>query len=297
METAYTETSRVSVEDLSFDVHDLDVSRAAAVFAEQGALVIRGLLESHVPAVQRDIMRTVAASIAMLDQATRSEVGWNTPNGSLFIPAPPGYDREQQIMVVAVNYHNSAAFLHSALDERMLDVVEAILGPNIETYNAGQVLVKEPVGGHPKHLHQDSAYFEHKYLGPVGVLTYCVDTNMARGALHVVPGSHRLGQLDHIDTFSHLGLDEHEWPWEAALPIEGKAGDAVFFHVKTIHGSKPNYTDVARPVFIHRYRRPDDYVVATGTTVRNRRSVEHGETPQTQGLMVRGIRVDADAAA
>ena len=293
----YKDAPGVSVEDLSFDVHNLDVSRAASVFAEQGALVVRGLLKSHIPAVKRDIMQTVDESIAMLDQATRSEVGWNTPNGSLFIPAPPGYDREQQIMVVAVNYHNSAAFLHSALDERMLDMVEAILGPNIETYNAGQVLVKEPVGGHPKHLHQDSAYFEHKYLGPVGVLTYCVDTNVARGALHVVPGSHKLGQLDHIDTFSHLGLDEHEWPWEAALPIEGRAGDAIFFHVKTIHGSKPNYTDVARPAFVHRYRRPDDYVIATGTTVRNRRSVEHGETTQTQGLMVRGIRVSVNPTA
>lgn len=285
---------RVSVEDLSFDAHNLDMSRAASVFAEQGALVVRGLMQHHIPAVRRDIMQAVEESIAMLDQATRSEVGWNTPNGSLFIPAPPGYDRKQQIMVVAVNYHTSAAFLHSALDAQMLDIVEAILGPNIETYNAGQVLVKEPVGGHPKHLHQDSAYFEHKYLGPVGVLTYCVDTSVARGALHVVPGSHNLGQLDHIDTFSHLGLDEHEWPWEAALPIEGQAGDAIFFHVKTIHGSKPNYTDVARPAFIHRYRRPDDYVIATGTTVRNRRSVEHDETTQTQGLMVRGIRVDAN---
>lgn len=293
----YKEAYSVGVEDLSFDVQDLDVSRAAAVFAEQGSFVVRGLLKDHIPAVTHDIMQTMEESIATLDQATRSEVGWHTPNGSLFIPAPQGYDREQQIMVVGVNYQSSAAFLHSALDERMLDVVEAILGPNIETYNAGQVLVKEPVGGFPKHLHQDSAYFEHKFIGPVGVLTYCVDTNVARGALHVVPGSHNLGQLDHVDTFSHLGLDEHEWPWEAALPIEGKAGDSIFFNVKTVHGSKPNFTEVARPAFIHRYRRPDDYVIASGTTVENRRNVEHGETTQTKGLMVRGIRVGANANA
>ena len=71
---------------------------------------------------------------------------------------------------------------------RSILTMEAILGPNIETYNAGQVLVKEPVGGHPKHLHQDSAYFEHKYLGPVGVLTYCVDTSVARGPCMSCPG-------------------------------------------------------------------------------------------------------------
>ena len=104
------------------------------------------------------------------------------------------------------------------MDETALDLVEAILGPNIETFGNGQSLVKEPVGGHPKHLHQDSAYFEHKYEGPVALLNYVVDTNLENGALYVVPGSHKMGQLKHVDTFSHLGLDEDEWPWEAAAP-------------------------------------------------------------------------------
>lgn len=277
-------------EEISFDAQDLDLQKAAEVFTEHGAMVVRGLLKDHVPAVKKDIMRAVDESMRLLPEAEESEVGWYTPNGSLFIPAPANYERKQQIMVVGVHYQSSAAFLLSALEPRLLDVVEAILGPNIETYNNGQVLVKEPVGGHPKHLHQDSAYFEHKFLGPVGVLTYCVDTTVERGALHIVPGSHRLGQLDHIDTFSHLGLDEREWPWEAALPIEGEAGDSIFFNVKTVHGSKPNYTEMVRPAFIHRYRRPDDYVIATGTTVENRRNVEHGDATQSEGLMVRGIR-------
>ena len=34
----------------------------------------------------------------------------------------------------------------------------------------GQVLYKEPVGGHPKMLHQDASYFEHKYEGPCALL-------------------------------------------------------------------------------------------------------------------------------
>lgn len=287
----------IPLRGIDFDADHARPDEVAAVFRAHGALVVRGLMRDHIADVTRDIMQTVDASIASLDQAQRTEVGWVTPNGSLFIPAPEGYTRAQQIMVAAVNYRTSAALLRSALDDRLLDLVEAILGPDIETYNEGQCLVKEPVGGHPKHLHQDSAYFEHRYIGPVGILTYCVDTAVDRGALHVVPGSHNLGQLDHVDTFSHLGLDEREWPWEAALPIEGAAGDSIFFHVRTIHGSKPNHTDLARPVFIHRYRRPDDYVIAQGTTVQNRRSVAHDAGPQKQGLMVRGVRTGAQVAA
>ena len=68
-------------------------------------------------------------------------------------------------------------------------------------------LCKEPAGGHPKLLHQDASYFEHKYEGPVGVLCYTIPTTVERGALHVVPGSHRLEILEHVDTESHLGLD------------------------------------------------------------------------------------------
>src|SRR5262249_36064131 len=158
----------------------------------------------------------------------------------------------------------------------------------------GQCLYKEPCGGHPKLLHQDASYFEHKYEGPCAVLNYCVDTDLKKGALHVVPGSHKLGVLKHVDTFSHLGLDPSIWSFEKALPVEGKAGDAIFFHVNTIHGSPENHSTSPRPVFIHRYRRADDYVVvgATGTEARadaEKRATEAKKENQL-GFMVRGCR-------
>src|SRR5204863_4065284 len=133
-------------------------------------------------------------------------VGRTTPNGTVFLPAPPQFTRDKQIMVLGISYFTSAAFFRSAFDEKTVDVVEAILGPDIELFGPGQCLYKEPVGGHPKHLHQDAAYFEHRYEGPVGILSYVVDTDLVNGALHVVPGSFRMGTLQHVDTFSHLGL-------------------------------------------------------------------------------------------
>lgn len=294
MGTAMTEPT-VRVEDIEVYADSLDMTQAAAIYKEQGCLVVRGLMRRYVNAMYRDIMTTVETAIGQLDQARQVPEGWITPNSCLFIPAPANYDRDKQIMTVGVNYYTSAAFLQSALDPTALDIVEAILGPNVETFGNGQSLVKEPVGGHPKHLHQDSAYFEHKYEGPVAILNYVVDTDLTNGALYVVPGSHRMGQLKHVDTFSHLGLDEDEWPWEAALPVEGKAGDAIFFHVKTVHGSKPNYSEQPRPVFINRYRRPDDFTTVSATTTTNRaeaekRAAEAKKTNEQRGLMVRGYR-------
>ncbi|MCG9126136.1 phytanoyl-CoA dioxygenase family protein [Candidatus Poribacteria bacterium] len=290
--------SNYNVEDIELSVDSLDVEKAADIFEEHGCLVVRGLMKPYIEKINQDMEAAASESLALIDEAEKIVEGWRTPNGTLFIPAPDGYDRDKQIMVLAMNYQTSGAFFQSAFDENAIRIVEAILGPNVEIFGNGQCLYKEPVGGHPKHLHQDSAYFEHRYQGPVGILNYVVDTDLVNGALHVVPGSHKLGQLKHVDTFSHLGLEEDEWPWERSLPVIGKAGDSIFFNVKTIHGSKQNMSDKPRPVFINRYRRTDDFVIIGGTTAQNRAEAEKRaaaaeeakKANSDRGLMVRGFR-------
>jgi len=275
------EGRQVGVEELEVFAEDLDPQRAAAIYREHGCLVVRGLMKPYLEAIRRDIEESAAQAISL-------------PDGTLFLPAPPGFHRDKQIMVLAVNYQTSAAFFRSAFDDRLLDVLEAIIGPDVELFMNGQCLYKEPVGGHPKHLHQDASYFEHRFDGPTGVLNYVVDTDLVNGALHVVPGSHRMGVLRHVDTFSHLGLDEAEWPWERALPVCGSAGDSIFFHLQCIHGSKENHSEKPRPVFIHRYRRPDDYVTVGATTTQNREEAEkraaQAKKENQRGFMVRGFR-------
>ncbi|HEY0075329.1 MAG TPA: phytanoyl-CoA dioxygenase family protein [Abditibacteriaceae bacterium] len=284
----------VTIEQLEVFADDLDAQKASAIYKEHGALIVRGLMKPYLAKINRDIEMTVQQSLSLLDKARQTREGWITPDGTLFLPAPANFARDKQIMVLALRYNTSAAFFRSAFDEKLLNIVEAIIGPNIEMFMDGQCLYKEPVGGHPKNLHQDSAYFDHRFDGPTGVLNYCVDTDLSNGALHVVPGSHHFGTLKHIDTFSHLGLDETDWPWESALPLCGQAGDSIFFHYRTIHGSKENHSPGPRPVFIHRYRRPDDYVTIGATTTGNREEAEQkareARKSQQKGLMVRGFR-------
>lgn len=273
--------------------------RAAAIYAEHGCLVVRGLMAPWVEPLRADIEATAAQALALLPEAVRVPEGWRTPDGTLFLPAPAGYHRNQQIMVLGLHYQTSAAFLRSAFEPRLIGLATQILGPDVELFTAGQCLYKEPVGGHPKHLHQDSAYFEHRFEGPVGVLSYAVDTDLVNGALHVVPGSHRQGQLEHVDTFSHLGLDPGEWPWERATPVVGRAGDSILFHVRCVHGSQENHSMAARPVFIHRYRRADDYVVVSATSAAKRQEAEarrqEARKENQRGLMVAGFRPHAGA--
>jgi ectoine hydroxylase-related dioxygenase (phytanoyl-CoA dioxygenase family) len=284
----------VTAEQVEIQAESLDPKAAAAIYQEHGCLVVRGLMAPYARAVHQDIMTAAQRALESLGEAEKIVEGWRTPDGTLFIPAPEHFGREQQLMVVALSYHSSAAFFRSALDSRVAQIAEIVLGLDVELFGNGQVLVKEPHGGHAKHLHQDSAYFEHKYQGPMAILSYAGDTSVNNGALHVVPGSHRLGVLDHIDTFSHLGLDEKDWPWEKAVPIEGTAGDAIFFHVNTIHGSPENLSNTPRPVFISRYRRADDFVTVGGTTAENRAdAASHPKSEKSdsdRGLMILGSR-------
>jgi phytanoyl-CoA hydroxylase len=289
-----TLTPTVTLSDLEVAADNLDVKKAAAIYREHGALVVRGLMKAYAEQIRRDCEAMAKQALAMLDQAKKIPEGWVTPDGTLWIPAPKGYGRDKQIMVLAANYRTSSAFFRSAFDPKTVDLVAEILGENIELFMDGQCLYKEPVGGHAKNLHQDAAYFEHRYEGPCAALCYAVDTDLNNGALHVIPGTHKMGVLKHIDTASHLGLDENEWSWERALPVVGKAGDAIFFHVKTVHGSKSNFSSAPRPVFIHRYRRADDYVVVGATTTENRALAEQrareARKENQQGFMVRGVR-------
>lgn len=151
----------LNVADIELFSENLDISRAAEIYNQHGCLVVRGLMKPYVDAITRDIEETAQQSLALLDRAKRIPEGWTTPDGTLFIPAPANYNRDKQIMVLGVGYFTSAAFFQSAFDKTTVDVVEAILGSNIELFLNGQCLYKEPVGGHPKKLHQDAAYFEH----------------------------------------------------------------------------------------------------------------------------------------
>lgn len=264
------------------------------------------------------------------------EEGWVAPNGTLFIPAAwngtaletnrhgvvkdqvqsgnfekasdgkdvlphmrhsNGAFRDKQIMVLGMDYFTSADLLRCALDETALDVVQAISGSkDIEVFGNGQLVYKEPGGGHLVSFHQDSAFFEFEGLGPIGTLNYCVDTNLRlnNGPLYVVPGSHKFGFIEHSDTSSHLGLPD--WGTADALCVEAPAGTSLFFHQYLIHGSPANHSDSPRPNFINRYTRPQDKVIMPLATSAKMRAdaLEKAKTEapkRERGIMARGERL------
>src|SRR6185437_3017128 len=97
----------IAASDLEVSADQLDARRAAAIYEEHGALVVRGLMAPYAERIRRDIEAAALEAIAALPQARQVPEGWLTPDGTLWLPAPKGFARDKQIMVLACGYKNS----------------------------------------------------------------------------------------------------------------------------------------------------------------------------------------------
>jgi ectoine hydroxylase-related dioxygenase (phytanoyl-CoA dioxygenase family) len=104
--------------------------------------------------------------------------------------------------------------------------------------------------------HQDYSYWTR--TKPIAHLTcWCSldDSTVENGCVQYVPGSHRWGLLDKPALAGDL-LGIKDFLTEAQLkefnpvPVEVKAGEAIFHHPLTLHGSGENKSDRPRRAFV-----------------------------------------------
>lgn len=140
---------------------------------------------------------------------------------------------------------NDARLHEAAHDPRLLAIVSELLGTEPKLFQ-DMALLKPPGGGREKPWHQDKAYFRVDPQEPVvGVWIALDDATCANGCMHVLPGTHREGPVQHVhgrdwqicDTWVDRGRDT-----VVALP----AGSALFFDGLLHHGTPPNRTDTRR---------------------------------------------------
>ena len=141
---------------------------------------------------------------------------------------------------------------------RILDAVEDIIGPDILCWGTSFFIKERRNPGYVS-WHQDSTYWG---LEPPDVVTAWVaftDSTAANGAMRVIPGSHRLDQVPHRDTFAAANLLSRgqeimvEVDERQAAMLELAAGEMSLHHVRLIHGSDPNPSDDRRIGFAIRY--------------------------------------------
>ena len=164
---------------------------------------------------------------------------------------------------LAGNMRQKSHLLFTWLDDvirhpGILDAVESIIGPNILAWGTS-FFTKE---AHDKSFvswHQDSTYWG---LEPADIVTAWLaisESDVGNGAMRVVPGTHRLDQIAHRDTFAPDNLLSRgqeiavEVDEKQAVALELRPGEMSLHHVRLIHGSDPNPSPRRRIGFAIRY--------------------------------------------
>ncbi|MCX5210084.1 phytanoyl-CoA dioxygenase family protein [Kitasatospora sp. NBC_00240] len=157
------------------------------------------------------------------------------------------------------------AFERAAAHPRLLDHVEALIGPDV-LFHYSKLHLKAPKVGSEVDWHQDFAYYPHTNTDLVTALVYFDDASVENSCLQAVPGSHRNGLVNHyVDGYFRGKAAGDGVPDPAlAVPIEAPAGSVVFIHCLLLHYSSPNRSDRFRRTFLPAYRAADAYPVHFG---------------------------------
>lgn len=97
-------------------------------------------------------------------------------------------------------------------------------------------------------LHQGVNFTDESKYDTFTAWTPLIDVNEGNGCLFVLPKSHRLWhQIRKTPDFIPpiRNIKEHLWE-KYAVEIQMKAGEALIFHHRLIHGSKPNFSKSVR---------------------------------------------------
>ena len=141
---------------------------------------------------------------------------------------------------------------------KVLDAVEDAIGPDILCWTTN-FFIKEANSPGFVSWHQDSTYWG---LDPDEVITAWVaftEVDEANGYMQVIPGSHKIDQLPHVDTFHKDNLLSRgqeiavEVDLSKAVGLALHAGEMSLHHIKLVHGSAANRTDDRRIGLAIRY--------------------------------------------
>lgn len=175
-------------------------------------------------------------------------------------------------------------FMHRLVgDERLLDITEQFLGPNIALF-AAHYIAKKPETGQAVQWHQDGSYWP---LEPMEVTTLWVagtDSTVENGCMRVLPGTQnnhllKRRELMELDTEKYVlgvGIRPDQIDESNAVDIELKAGDVSIHNPNIIHGSNANTSDKWRVGLTLRY-------IPTTTWVKNE---DH------ENILLRGEKAD-----
>ena len=219
-------------------------------FQEHGYYHAKGVFSpDEVAKLERDFDRIVDQLVASGEKIDATWMG-------------PEADRVRDTNDMIIHTHNvqhySRVWLDAMTNENYLSIASAILGEDIVLHHS-KLFQKPSEKGSPFPMHQDWSYFPTIKDTMIAGIIHVSNATDEMGCLRVYDGSHKVGRV-----LGSGGQNESEflenYPIEGAQVIEAEAGDVLFFHYFTLHGSMPNRSDKTRKTVLVQMYAGDDRI-------------------------------------
>lgn len=168
---------------------------------------------------------------------------------------PDRKDAQTRMLQIIQMCERNLAYRKLLYDDRILDIAESLLGPNLMLFH-DQALFKPAHTGGAVFWHQDNAYWKCRPANLVSCWLTLDDATKENGAMQVIPGSH-LRPVHHDNSQSTDALLETKGidPAQATV-VDLPAGGIMFHHCQTLHYTAPNTTPRQRRAFAIHFMAP-----------------------------------------
>jgi phytanoyl-CoA hydroxylase len=184
-------------------------------YRENGYLLLKSVFTREEAQYLRDEAHALIHRLAQVYSENGINAAWGSAREVTSLPT-------QLLHCHNAQYH-SAAFSRLMLDPRLTDRIADLIGENIQLHHT-KLFIKPPEKGAPFPMHQDYPYFPHEKHTMLAAIVHFDDAPIEKGCVCVVPGSHKLGPLEH-DPQGGWHLPVEDYPLEKAMPVPAEAGD------------------------------------------------------------------------
>lgn len=171
---------------------------------------------------------------------------------------------EKQMLQIMQMCERNIHFRRLVYNDRILDIIEDLLGPNIQLFH-DQALYKPAYHGGPVYWHQDNAYWRCTPPNLVSCWLTLDDVNVDNGAMQFIPGTHfKAVEHGRAQTTTAL-LDSGDQVGDAQpVVVDLPAGGIAIHHCQTLHHTAPNTTERQRRAFAIHFMVPGTRSLRTG---------------------------------
>jgi len=165
------------------------------------------------------------------------------------------------LAVYSVIHQGADPIATLACDDGMLRMAGELMGDPVYIW-ASKVNVKAKWCGTAEYYHQDLVYWKDRGYPKDEMLSCMIflePHNIHNAALHVLPGTHRQGYIEHEPFVNINGLAKYMVPPRTLdrlvkdhgiLAVDADPGDVLFFHTSLVHGSSHNISPNGRMIIL-----------------------------------------------